>query len=529
MILKKIGFDHVAAFSNRDITYQLKPNVFEAFCAYAPDEDGLKKAIAERSNYPVNRQVLFDEIMRQYASVKLTSIQEKNIASLKSENTFTAITAHQPALFGGPMYYIYKIISVINLAEHLSATSSKHIVPVFINGSEDHDFDEVNHFSIFGKTMTWDNHQGGPVGRYKVDGLKNIIDTITPILGTGLHAQKMIALLNDALAVSKDYNGFVFNFVNDLFKEWGLIVVNMDSPAFKTLFAPIMQAELIHQSSAAIIRGTQQKISELGYSEQAFARDINLFYMKDGLRERIVKEDEIYSVNNTNITFTQDAILAELSAHPEHFSPNVIMRPMFEEAVMPNIAYIGGGGELAYWLERKSQFEHFNIFFPCLIRRDSVLMVSKAQATTLAKLNIDIEDMFLHEDRLTDLYLNKNVAIDLNTDEEAKLITQAFDLLRTKAYDADKTLEPFVDGEKNKTIKVIEQIEARIKRSLKKNEETALNQLKTLKQKLFPNNGLQERTDNFMQYYNTMGDQLFDVLKKELNPLDKNFKIIIEE
>jgi bacillithiol synthase len=529
MNVKKIAFDNVSAFSNRDTTYQLKPHVFQDFYAYAPDEEGLKLAIKDRSKYPVNRQVLHDEIMRQYAGTELTPIQEKNIAALKNENTFTAITAHQPALFGGPMYYIYKIISVINLAEQLTANTSSNIVPVFINGSEDHDFEEVNHFNLFGKSMAWDNYQGGPVGRYKVDGLKDIIDTITPILGSGPHAQKMIAFLNDALAAAKDYNGFVFHFVNELFKDWGLVVVNMDNPVFKSLFVPIMQAELLHQPSAEIIRNTQQKISELGYSEQAFARDINLFYMKDGLRERIVKENNTYTVNNTSITFTEEAIIDELNKHPEHFSPNVVMRPMYEEAVMPNIAYIGGGGELAYWLERKSQFEHFNVFFPCLIRRDSVLMVSKAQAHTLAKLDIDIEDMFLHEDRLTDIYLNKNVAIDLTSDEEIKLIVSAFDLLKTKAYNADKTLGAFVDGEKNKTLKVIEQIEARIKRSLKKNEETSINQLKSLKQKLFPNNGLQERTDNFMQYYNTMGDQLFEVLKKELNPLDKSFKIIIEE
>ncbi len=529
MTVKKIAFDHVTAFTNRDIAYQNTPAIFQDFYAFSPDINGLKMAIAERKKYAIDRLSLHAEIKRQYAGHRPSVLQEKNIESLLNDNTFTVTTAHQPALFGGPMYYIYKIISVINLAESLSKSTSQTIIPVFINGSEDHDFEEVNHFTVFGKDLSWDNFQGGPVGRYSTEGLSEIIDSAATILGDKPDALHIIDVLKKSLNSATNYNGFVFNFVNALFKEWGLLVINMDNKAFKAIFAPVMKEELVHQPSAELIRKTQTRLHELGFAEQAHARDINLFYMKDGLRERIVKEASSYTINNTALQFSETSILKELNDHPENFSPNVVMRPLYEEAILPNIAYIGGGGELAYWLERKDQFRHFAIFFPCLIRRNSALIVSKSQAGLLAKLSLSIDDLFLQEDRLIDKYLSLNTEIELNAYEEIKLVEAAFETLKTKAKAADKTLEAFVEGEKNKVLKQVEQIESRIKRSLKKNEEVALNQLKTVQQKLFPQNGLQERTDNFMQYYTSMGGEFISLLKNELDPLDKDFIVITED
>jgi bacillithiol synthase len=529
MIVKKIAFDTVSAFSLRDITYQNTPAVFHDFYAFNPDINGLKMAIEERKKYAVDRLILQTEIRKQYEGQILSPLQEKNIDAIIDANSLTVVTAHQPVLFGGPMYYIYKIISVINLADKLTESTPHKIIPVFINGSEDHDFEEVNHFTIFGKKMSWAHFQGGPVGRYKTEGLSEIVDAVAAVLGNNPHAEKITRILNASLYKVANYNGFVFNFINALFKEWGLLVLNMDNPAFKSVFAPIMEEELLRRPSADLIRQAQSKLHDLGFGEQAYAREINLFYMKDGLRERIIQEGEHYSINNTEIKFSESSILDELKHHPENFSPNVIMRPLYEEAILPNIAYIGGGGELAYWLERKEQFKFFNVFFPCLIRRNSALIISKSQAQTLAKFNLSVDDLFLKEDRLIDKYLTANTALELNADAEVNHIETAFDSLKVKASTADKTLEAFVEGEKNKALKQIEQIESRIKRSHKKNEETAINQLKNIQQKLFPQNGLQERSDNFIQYYNNTGYDILKVLKKELDPLHKEFVIIVED
>ena len=133
------------------------------------------------------------------------------------------------------------------------------------------------------------------------------------------------------------------------------------------------------------------KLLELGFKPQAFARDINVFYMTDGSRERIYFENDRYIINNTNISFSESEIIQEIDNFPERFSPNVVLRPLYQESTLPNIAYIGGGGEIAYWLERKSQFEYFDVFFPVLIRRNSVMLVPKSIVKTLDKLSLKLE------------------------------------------------------------------------------------------------------------------------------------------
>ncbi len=528
MNITKIEFDKVSAFANRDIKYQVNPEYFKDFIQFYPDLDGLKKALSERNKFPINREILHTTIAGQYKNTVPSKLQLDNIEALKLENTFTVITAHQPSLFCGTMYYIYKIFSAINLAETLTKETGHKVIPIFINGSEDHDFDEVKGINIFNKRLEWSHDSGGPVGRYSLDGIAELIFEVATILGENDNANKIIEQLNNSLKSAHNYNNFVFNFVNELFKNYGLIVVNMDDPAFKKLFIPIMQDELINQVSISHVKSTQQKLESIGISQQAHARDINLFYMLDGFRERIIKEGDAYIINNSELKFSEAEILAELHSHPERFSPNVIMRPLYEEVIFPNLAYIGGGGELAYWLERKAQFDYFKVFFPVLVRRNSALFITANQSKSINKLSVKIPDLFNDEDSLINTYLNANTDIELNTLEEIESINQAFDKLKTKATAADKTLTDFVEGEKNKVVKQIEQIESRIKRSLKKNEETSLNQLKNLRTKLFPNNGLQERHDNFLQFYSLWGNDFFETLKAELNPLDKNF-VIIEE
>jgi bacillithiol synthase len=523
-----VQFDQVSALTNRDIAYQIEPKKFSTFIGYDPTLEGLKEAAEARKKFPINRNILVDQIKQQYESNVLSILQKKHLENLSEEHTFTVITAHQPSLFTGPLYYIYKIVSTINLAKHLTEKLDYKVVPIFILGSEDHDFEEVNHLNIFNKELVWNNFQKGPVGRYNTEGIEELINNLSEILGNNDHSQALISKLRTALANTKNYNEFSIHFINDLFSEYGLIVVNMDNKAFKQSFAPIVKKEIIERTSQVLISTTQNELSNLGFNPQAHAREINLFYMMDGLRERIVFEDNKYIILNTQLEFTEEEILIEIENHPERFSPNVALRPLYQESIFPNLAYVGGGGELAYWMERKSQFEAFNIFYPCLIRRNSVLLLKKNQIDLLNKMNLKIEDLFLNEDQLVGKYLKENVDIEINIKSELGELSKIFTTLKEKAKLADKSLEGFVEAEHIKSIKQIEQIESRIVRAIKKNEETSINQIKNMKAKLFANNGLQERSENFMAQYSLYGEDFFEELLRHLDPLDKNFVILSE-
>ena len=317
--------------------------------------------------------------------------------------------------------------------------------------------------------------------------------------------------------------------INDLFGRFGLLVLNMNDAELKRAFSPIIEQELVAQPSINFVQKTQNELSSLGYKSQAFPREINLFYLDNQIRERIVFEENIYKVLNSNILMNKNEILELLKTNPEKFSPNVVMRPLFQETILPNLAYIGGGGEIAYWLERKTQFAHFNVFYPMLIRRNSVLFLDKNSNERLTKFSLSALDLFQDQDFIVRKYVNENSDVELNLTQEKKEIEAIFEKIKLLASKVDVTLEKTIVAESIKQSAVIVQLESRLVRAEKQKQETSLNQIKALMQKACPNGGLQERFENFIPYYIKFGASFFDMLLAELNPITESFDILIEE
>ncbi len=528
MQTEKVPFDQIDALSFKDKFYQQNPDKLKNYISEAPDFEGLKKAIERRrDNFPVNRDLLVSVLNDHYSHITPHVTQEHNINKLKDEGTFTIVTAHQPSLLGGPAYYFYKIFSILNLCRQLKVLVPEyHFVPVFINGSEDHDFDEVKSLHLFGKTVEWDIQEKGPVGKFSLLGLDKIISEVAEILGSNDNSNAVVKIFSDALSQSKDYNDFVFRWLNAFFGKNGLIVLNMDDKRLKNAFIPIFRKEITERNSINLVQKTQDDLSGLGFRPQAFARDINVFYIDKGMRERIYLEDGIYRVNHTDITLTEDEILLLLEEFPEKFSPNVVTRPLYQEFILPNLAYIGGGGEISYWLERKSQFEYFNIHFPILIRRNSIMIITKAIQKSMEKLNVDLKMILNDENSLVNLYLDRAANTDFHLAGEISEISEIFEVISVRAKLIDPTLGPFVLSEGHKVVKSIEAIESRLKKTLKQKEETSLGQLKNLRSKLFPENGLQERKESLLQYFVSEGNDFQEILIDFCDPMQKEFLFV---
>lgn len=527
MRISKIGFEKISALSQRDVFYQLQNHKLSEFINYSPDEEGLAQALVDRKQHSVNRALVHEVISNQYGNFNPSEKQKNNIEALLSDDTYTIITAHQPIILGGPAYYFYKICSTINLCEHLSIKHpNKKFIPIFINGSEDHDFEEVNKLQLFGKSLTWDTNQHGPVGKFTIDNLDVLIHSVTDILGESDLSKEFSRSLTKALDNANNYNEFVFKWLNYLFDKTGLLVVNMDDKKLKQNFVPILKKELLERKSESVVQETQHELQKLHFKPQAFARDINLFYMSSQSRERITYEDGQYKIHNTELEFSEAEMMIEVENYPERFSPNVVLRPIYQEYTFPNIAYVGGGGEIAYWLERKSQFEYFEVFYPVLIRRNSVMLITKSVQKSMAKLGMSEEELLLDEDAAVSLYLKKSSATDFELDSETAQITKIFYTIAEKAKAIDPTLEHFVIGEATKIIKSTESIEGRLKRSLKHKEEVSVNQIKNIKSKLFPDHGLQERKESLLQYMVSEDKDFLKYLITHLNPLQKEFLFI---
>lgn len=527
--INRFPFQQIDQLSQKDVAYATKNPKLRPFYKYEANLASFEEVIADKAKDSINRAVLVEVLNAQYAHLDVSASTAANIGALAKETTFTVTTAHQPSLATGPLYYIYKIVSAIHLARLLKETYPKYdFVPVFVTGGEDHDFEEVNHLNLFNKKIIWENDESGSVGMMKTASLQGVLSELKDILGDREQAKAIYEVLEKAYTGHEIYSLATVDLVNRLFGEYGLVVLSMNHAALKAEFVPIMKKELLEQPSQDLINKATAELEAAGFSGQAHAREINLFYLRDQIRERIVLEGDVYSVLNTDYTFSEAALITELETNPQHFSPNVVMRPLYQELILPNLAYIGGGGEIAYWLERKEQFAHFGLNFPMLIRRNSVLWLDDGTKKRMAKLGLKTEDLFIETETLLKRFIRQNTENELSLAQEKAQQTKVFDAIKYKAQEIDPTLAKAVAAEQVKQLNVLNQLEGRLMRAEKQKHETALNQIRSLKEKLFPGNGLQERHDNFLGFYLKYGRTFFDVLLEHLNPLEEGF-IIVEE
>lgn len=525
----KIPFSEVPQFSKRDTAYVENHPALKAFYKYEVELEAFEDVIRDKSLENIDRATLVEVLHQQYSDLDVSVSTQRNIDALKANNTFTIVTAHQPSLLTGPLYYIYKIVSTINLTKQLQTRYPDYnFVPVFITGGEDHDFEEVNHVNLFNKQIVWENKETGSVGMMKTDSLELVLAELKEILGESERATKVLDLMAVTHSRRAIYSDAVIDMVNEIFGADGLVVINMNNATLKRLFIPIIKEEVFENPSIRIVGAAREAMEKAGFKPQAFPRDINFFYLRDQIRARIELVNDRYQVLETDYSFSRAELEQEIEEHPERFSPNVIMRPIYQEKILPNLAYIGGGGEIAYWLERQTQFEHFKINFPMLIRRDSVLWVDKGALKKMDKLGLTIQDFFQKEDEIIRAFVENQTTEELNLQAQKNALETIFSEIKTLAEKIDPTLAKSILAEHSKQQKVIDQLESRIVRAEKQKHDTAIKQIRSLKQKFFPNDGLQERHDNFIPFYFKYGDDFIATLKEHLNPLDKKMTIILD-
>jgi bacillithiol synthase len=498
------------------------------FYTYAPNAAGITAAIKARQAYPVNRTTLTDILSKQYAALEKHEKVVHNLQLLKEENTFTICTAHQPNLLTGYLYFIYKIIHAIKLAEELKKLHpDKNFVPVYYMGSEDNDLDELGTFRFNGDKYVWDgNGQTGAVGRMNTAGLKPMLNDLFKLFGPpGANCERLEKMLTDAY-LKHDTVGTATHFlVNELFGQYGLIILNPDETAFKQAILPILKDDLLHQTAHSIVTAQIEKLS-VHYKAQAQPRPINLFYLADQLRERIEKKGNKWVVLNTDIEWDEAALMAELEQHPECFSPNVILRGIFQESILPDVAFIGGGSEVAYWLQLKPLFEHYKVFYPAILLRQSVLWIEPVQAKLRNKLQLTIPEIFKPEAELVKHYIGRHSTDNWQTSTESIAIEQILNELKQKATLLDPTLKGSSEAVTTKIKYQLQVLEKKMLRAEKKKMQTQLLRITGLRTSIFPNNSLQERIENFAGYFLQHGYSFFDVLKDAMQPLRAEFLIV---
>lgn len=524
---KTISYRQTGYFSQLVLDYLDEKESLKPFYNNSFSLEGFKKQIEKKRFSESSRKVLNETLIEQYKSVDISSKTKENINLLLDNNTFTVTTGHQLNLFTGPLYSLYKIVSVINICNELNKTyTDKNFVPVFWMASEDHDFEEINHFNLFGNKHEVSTSQEGAVGRMKIENIDAVFSQLEKTLNGRNGLDNILSKLKEHYINGKTFTGAARDLINHLFGEYGLVVIDGDDKKLKSQFISYFKDELLNQQNYKYINNSSERLVELGYKKQVNPREINLFYLMDNLRERIVFEDGVYQVLNTNNKFNKNELLNELNNYPERFSPNAVLRPLYQEVVLPNLAYIGGGGELAYWFQLKEMFEYNKVEFPILVLRNSVLIIDKGTQKKLQKLSITAEQLFIDTDQLIKEYLKEGSDIILTLQNEEKQIEEVFTDIIDKAGQIDKSLQPLVKAELQKSLKSIKNIEGRLIKAEKQKDEVGVNQIKAIKEKLFPNDSLQERKDNLIYACILLQENLIPSLIVHLNPFEKEFTII---
>src|SRR5690606_15924081 len=356
-------------------------------------------------------------------------------------------------------------------------------------------------------------------------GLKEIAQHLKKEFGESENGKKLSQYFSDAYTKHNNLADATRFLANKLFYHTGLVIVDGNDAELKKCFIPYAEKELTENLSFKEISTTTKRLTDLGFPEQVHPREINLFYLNENLRERIIEKEGRFYINETDISFSKKEILEELQNHPERFSPNALLRPLYEEVVLPNLCYIGGGGELAYWFQLKDYFEKVGVTFPMLLLRNSALLISEKWAKKMQKLDVSPEELFLPENELRSKRAKELSPIPIDFSPQKDFLQKQFTDLYKIAEQTDKSFLGAVKAQEKKQLNGLDKLERRLLKAQKRKFLDEIERVIQIQEELFPNQSLQERMDNFSEYYLEYGHDFLERLKDKLNPLEMNFKI----
>lgn len=524
-----LSYKSTGYFSKIVIDYLDRDEKLKPFYQHNNSREGIQSAIEFRQKFNTNRKILVKQLQKQYEGLPLNELQQQNLTSLLDENTFTITTAHQPNIFTGPLYFIYKIMHSIKLANQLKIDlPAYNFVPFYYMGSEDADLEEIGTLTVGGEKLVWQTNQTGAVGRMKVDeSLLKLIDRIHGQIGVNEFGVELTQIFKVVYTLGKTIQQASLELVNILFQQFGLLILIPDNSFLKEEFNQIINKEIEFNFSTKLLQRTINQLSK-HYKVQTAGREINLFYLYENHRERIEQEGELFVVKKLNKSFQLIEIQEEIKKFPERFSANVILRGVFQETILPNIVFIGGGGELAYWLELKEIFKSANVPYPVLVLRNSFLLISKKQQQVIVNHGIELSELFLKEFELIQKKVLAASSNQLNISDEIDQISRLYTQIEHLATLVDGSLANHIQALKTKALNKLAGVEKKMIRSEKRNFSLLSSQIHQLKQALFPNESLQERVENFSLYYSKYGNDWLNTIYQSSLALEQQFTVVYE-
>jgi bacillithiol biosynthesis cysteine-adding enzyme BshC len=500
----------------------------DPFYEAAPTLENFGGFIERKSQQTCNRALLIDVLKEQYlAAGILDESVSKNIERLRSNSCYTITTGQQIGILLGPLYTTLKIISVVRLAEELHKTYTNHdFIPVFWMATEDHDVEEIDHAFVLGKNIQWNTDQKGPVGRFSNVGIEKVLEELKELSGKSADANWLMEIYTKAYAMPTLSLATRF-LVHEIIGDWGVLILDADDKRLKQEFAVTMAKDILEKNSFRAIENTRTKIEER-YKTQVKGREINFFYMLDGYRERITEEEGTFKTYDAKHTWNVVELNSEINEFPERFSPNVVMRPLYQETILPNIAYIGGGAEIGYWLQFGEIFKHYQIPYPALILRQSAMIIDKVNALRIQKLGLEPSDLFWElvdiEKKIT-LSLSEH---DLELQAERKQLHQITEQINSIARTIDFSLSQSTESLNKRIENQLDRFSKKIIRAQKKKLLVEISRLQNIWSMIYPKETLQERKETLHSFIILYSKDIIAELYRNTHPLNNEFIVLTE-
>ena len=501
-------------------TYLTNFKKLSSFYEFDPLNDQEFKRRANSLNpSTVNKEQFISALSQYHKKLGIEEQQKVPLEKYARDNALTVVTGQQLGVYGGPVFTIYKTITAILLARKYEEQLQRPVVPVFWLADEDHDFDEIAWTGITGRTdfsniKLEQEGSGIPVSDEKVtEQINSFKEKVKEELFETDFSESLWEILDTHYKEGNTHVQAFSGLINEWFAGQGVLIVGSNFPGIKKLVSETLQTSI--SESDSISNAIEEKSVEL---EQEFHRqvtngDSNLFYLSDSAeRVKINRNKEGWIAGDTK--WTNDELLNEISTHPERFSPNVFLRPIIQDKLLPTLGYIAGPGEIAYYGQMRSFYGEFDLVMPPIIPRFTATIIESGISRIIEKLPFEVSE---YEKRIEDLeseFVEKTDTVDIE-----EVFSSWKELMEGAAKEPLKIIneiDPTLDGTVGKTVagftNELDRLKGRVYRSIKQQEETQINRIEKIKVNLFPDGGLQERSVSPIYFMNKYGLDIWDKL-----------------
>jgi bacillithiol synthase len=503
-----------------------------------------EKRVAEISNRTYPRLEVAEHIesfMKRFPSSEAVI---KSIDKLKTNNSLVVIGGQQAGILTGPLYSIHKVISIIKLAEQKEEQLGVPVVPVFWIAGEDHDFQEVNHVFVPAnqKVDKWTYPervlQKKMVSDIQIDQEKcfSWVQNLIENFGETEHTNTLLDFAKAQISISTTFVDFFANIIMELFKDFGLLIVDSGNKDFRMLQKEFFKKQILHHEAITYKLLEQQKqIAEQGFpiTIEASEANANLFYYDQKLNERNLLEydrsNDCFVGKNGALTFTTEQLVELAEENPAALSNNVVTRPLMQEWLFPTVAFIAGPGEISYWAELKLVFEHFNIKMPPIVPRLNITILDRSVETDVTELRLILADVLSNgteKERQHFLESIKDKEVESVFSIAKEQLLSQYRLIEAKTTELDRGLLPLLKKNESYLLKEIGFMETKLYEAGKMKHDNIIKKFARVDLALRPDGFPQERVWNIFYYLNQYGMNFLNDLMSGRFEFDGRHKVM---